>query len=905
MQRHFIRFCVLALTAACGERATPISSRSGRAAYDSMASCDGGACHADYNGGKVVPNAKVYVVLWTTAVTPYGNLGDYYQAVTNSGYLDWLNEYNTTIIIPHGLDAGWPGTNQIIGRGTYAGTITITPSAANAGGTAICAGTSSANCCPASLTHHGSTCVADQQIQNELNAQIIAGTLPPPDLDALYVTYFPPGVFIYDSTPTGSCYGGGFCGYHGTFKNADREFYYGVLPDHGPGSGCDIGCGPTTPACTASNLDQCFANLGSTSGHELAEAITDPEVGIAGNGPAGPPLAWYDDLNGEVGDMCGGTGPDAGTGTGVIGGFTVQDIWSNLAGQCIVTRNLTNTPSVTADFAVAFKGAAARPNAVTVAAGDLAGAVVPVDLPATVGTAQPLMLSVPTILPAGLHAVLNKTSVNSGDNTVTLTVTADSGTANQRDFVIAVQAADLNNIHSAGLLVQVANGTGYDFSLDLTPKTRIIQPGSNASFTVTTAPLAGSTSDSIALSLTPALPAGVTASFSPASVGLAGTSTLTFTAGPAATTGAFDFTVTAAAPGRTRSIAASAFFGPSFTLSISPGSRSVPLAGQVVYTVTSAVTIGSPEAIALAIDGLPPGVTGSFSPATMTAGSSSTLTLAAAANAAVASATQFAVTGTAPSSTVVATAQVSVVTGNDFALALSPAAITVQRGGAAQLTISATLAAGSPEAISLSTSGLPAGVTATLTPSSITAGQTSTLALSASSTAALATSLTLSITGTAPSASHAAIATLAVAEPPTVAITHPAAGATVAGTVAIEATASPGAGATLVKVHLLVDGAVVATVPGSPAQGFWHSTESAEGPHTLTARALDSNGGSMLSAPVTVTTHNGGTAKRGGCSSGGASLSALLGLLVLAARRRRSRLLLSAPALRPPPVAAA
>jgi hypothetical protein len=58
--------------------------------------------------------------------------------------------------------------------------------------------------------------------------------------------------------------------------------------------------------------------LTSTSSHELCEAITDP---IPGQG-------WYDDSNGEIGDICAWK-------TKQVGAYTVQLEWSNTAGNCI------------------------------------------------------------------------------------------------------------------------------------------------------------------------------------------------------------------------------------------------------------------------------------------------------------------------------------------------------------------------------------------------------------------------------------------------------------------------------------------------------------------------------------------------------------------------------------------
>ena len=58
--------------------------------------------------------------------------------------------------------------------------------------------------------------------------------------------------------------------------------------------------------------------LTSTSSHELSEAITDP---IPGQG-------WYDDNNGEIGDICAWK-------TKQLGSFTIQLEWSNSANNCI------------------------------------------------------------------------------------------------------------------------------------------------------------------------------------------------------------------------------------------------------------------------------------------------------------------------------------------------------------------------------------------------------------------------------------------------------------------------------------------------------------------------------------------------------------------------------------------
>jgi hypothetical protein len=99
--------------------------------------------------------------------------------------------------------------------------------------------------------------------------------------------------------------------------------------------------------------------------------------------------------------------------------------------------------------------------------------------------------------------------------------------------------------------------------------------------------------------------------------------------------------------------------GNDFSIAVSPGSASVSAGSSVAYTVSTAVTSGSAQSVALAVSGLPAGVTGSFSAASVTAGGSSTLTLTAASTATATSAT-FSVTGTATSGSHTATATVSV-----------------------------------------------------------------------------------------------------------------------------------------------------------------------------------------------------------------------------------------------------
>ncbi|MFJ1761799.1 M28 family peptidase [Amycolatopsis sp. NPDC088138] len=89
----------------------------------------------------------------------------------------------------------------------------------------------------------------------------------------------------------------------------------------------------------------------------------------------------------------------------------------------------------------------------------------------------------------------------------------------------------------------VATTQGNDFSVSLNPAAGTVQPGQSLQVAVSTATTSGS-AQSITLSAA-GLPAGATASFSPATVQSGGSSTLTITTSSSTPTGTFPVTVTA------------------------------------------------------------------------------------------------------------------------------------------------------------------------------------------------------------------------------------------------------------------------------------------------------------------------------------------------------------------------
>ncbi|WBP85988.1 glycosyl hydrolase family 18 protein [Kitasatospora cathayae] len=98
---------------------------------------------------------------------------------------------------------------------------------------------------------------------------------------------------------------------------------------------------------------------------------------------------------------------------------------------------------------------------------------------------------------------------------------------------------------------------------------------------------------------------------------------------------------------------------------------------------------------------------------------------------------------------------------NDFSVAVNPNTGTVSAGSSASAAIATAVTAGSAQSVNLSVSGAPAGVTATVTPGSVTAGGSATLNIATTSPVAPG-SYPLTVTGSAPSGTHTATYSLTV-----------------------------------------------------------------------------------------------------------------------------------------------
>ncbi|WP_328606908.1 glycosyl hydrolase family 18 protein [Amycolatopsis sp. NBC_00345] len=98
---------------------------------------------------------------------------------------------------------------------------------------------------------------------------------------------------------------------------------------------------------------------------------------------------------------------------------------------------------------------------------------------------------------------------------------------------------------------------------------------------------------------------------------------------------------------------------------------------------------------------------------------------------------------------------------NDFSVSLSPASGSVNAGASVTSSVHTAVTSGSAQSVSLSVTGAPAGVTASVSPTSVTAGGNATLTVSAASSA-VSGSYPLTVTGTSPLGSHSTTYTVTV-----------------------------------------------------------------------------------------------------------------------------------------------
>jgi len=334
----------------------------------------------------------------------------------------------------------------------------------------------------------------------------------------------------------------------------------------------------------------------------------------------------------------------------------------------------------------------------------------------TAGFNGSVNLAVTSGLPAGMTAswVENPTT-----GTSALTLTASDSTPVNTDAMLTITGTSGNETETTTLAVVVMPQLFY---LNVTPYPSNIAQGGTVALTVSAVPVS-KYSDTIKLTA-PALPAGVTGSFSPSSITFGQTSTLTLTASSSAPVGAGLLGIQAsgslAGTINQFNLAVTAKPQPSFGLTVAQSSLAVAQGSSVADTVTVAPQNGFSGAVNLAISsGLPNGITASFSPNSTTG--SSQLTITANSTAAAGFYTLW-INGTSGTQSTTAALFLSVTPPPSFALNAAPASINLVQGASTTDAIRVVPQAGFSGSVHLAViSPLPAGVTASFSQAVTTA----------------------------------------------------------------------------------------------------------------------------------------------------------------------------------------
>ncbi len=308
--------------------------------------------------------------------------------------------------------------------------------------------------------------------------------------------------------------------------------------------------------------------------------------------------------------------------------------------------------------------------------------------------------------------------------------------------------------------------TPSDFSISADPSSLDVPQGASGSSTIGTAVTSGS-AQTVSLSAS-GLPAGTTVSFSPSSVTAGNSSTMTVNVGAGTAPGSYLVTVTGTGTSATHTTTVNLTVTASdFSIGASPSSLSIQQGGSDVSTISTSVTSGAAQTVSLSASGQPAGTSVGFSPSSVTAGGSSTMTVDVGADTATGDYT-ITVTGTGATGAIHTTSVALTVIAappSDFSISASPDSLSIQQGSSATSTISTAVTLGIAQTIVLSASGQPSGVTVSFSPSSVTAGGSSTMTVGVD---ALTTpgDYTVTVTGTSASATHTTSVALTVTAAP-------------------------------------------------------------------------------------------------------------------------------------------
>jgi hypothetical protein len=332
--------------------------------------------------------------------------------------------------------------------------------------------------------------------------------------------------------------------------------------------------------------------------------------------------------------------------------------------------------------------------------------------------------------------------------------------------------------------------TSPRFNITATPASKTTVVGGSAVYTISTNALSGF-SGQVALTVS-GLPTGGTASLSTNSIASpGGSATLTITTGLNTPAASYQLNITGT-NGTLTSTVPVTLIVQDFTLAGTPASQSAPAGGTASYTLNTAALNGSGfgGTVTLAVGaGLPTGASASFAPSTITGVGASTLIVTVPASTPAGN-YPFTVIGS-DGSLVHSASLTLTVTASDFSISATPTTQTVTAGGSATYTVSTSAINGFTGSVSLGTSGLPTGATASFVPASITGTGSSTLTIHTSTSTPAAT-YTITVTGISGSIVHSTAVLLAVNAGSTgsVTITSPTANSNQSTSVRVTASAT-------------------------------------------------------------------------------------------------------------------
>lgn len=381
------------------------------------------------------------------------------------------------------------------------------------------------------------------------------------------------------------------------------------------------------------------------------------------------------------------------------------------------------------------------PSSIDVAAGASGTTTVTTTRGATFNAAVNLTISG---LPQGVTAKFSSATIAApGAGSSVLTATVGASVAGGT-YVATLTATGGGVTKTAIIAINVLPAPS--FSLTISPTSLSVTPGNTGTISATT--IRTTTFNSAITVKVTGMPTGVTTSTGTISAPGSGICTLSVAVGSGVTAGNYPLTVSATGGGvtKTTSLAVTVLPPPSFSLAVSPASLSVAPGGSGTTTASTQGANGFSSAVTVSISGMPAGVTASAGVINAPGSGSRPISVSVGSSVAGGS---YLLTVTAIGGGVSKTAALTLLVPS-MTLSASATTLVLSRGSTATLNLTTSVLGGFNSAVALAIQGLPSGVTATFTPSSLPqpGSGRAVLKLSAASSAATGPA-TLSIKATA------------------------------------------------------------------------------------------------------------------------------------------------------------